>query len=94
MQSAWPVLLKPWGLILGIGADEAVDQAVQVVEALQVRIGIAKSISNLAKHCLFYFNENVIDKLVEHASQNLCCASKPVNYSPYDFSAIYLKAWK
>ncbi len=77
----------------GLSVDAAAEKAIEAVEALMDRIGMARSVSELARRCNASINPADIPELVSHAGADLCGAVNPIPYSSDDFKEIYEQMW-
>lgn len=80
--------------ITSMDADTAADKGIAAVEELMERIGMATTVSELAKRCGTKVNRADIPDLVAHAAVDMCAGQNPVPYTLDDFKDLYELTWE
>jgi alcohol dehydrogenase len=80
--------------ITGLSTEEAADRAIQAIESMSQRIGIASTLTDLFNRHKKTADRGDIPGIVGHAIQDPCGASNPVVFTREDFVEVCENAWQ
>ena len=77
----------------GLSTEEAADSAIQAIEHMSQRTGIATTLTELLERYKKTGDRGDIPAIVDHAMKDPCAATNPVVFTRKDFIEICEAAW-